>query len=88
MIANIKEEVVEKKPVEKQEAAKTVYGCVDGCSRLNIRKSPNVNATPLCIVDAGTKLTINEAKSTTDWYSVVTPSGVKGYCMRKFVVVE
>lgn len=82
------EEVVEEKPVKKQEAAKTVIGCVTDCSKLNIRKSPNINSPALCVIDTGAKLTINEAKSTADWYSVVTPSGVKGYCMRKFVVVK
>lgn len=78
------EEVVEE-PVEKKPVNKPVYGYVNDCSRLNIRKAPNINSAPLCVVDVNTKLVINESNSTADWYSVVTPSGVEGYCMRKFV---
>lgn len=65
-----------------------VYGTVTDCSRLNIRKSPYKQSEPLCVVDRGTQLTIDESQSTVDWYKVYTASGVDGYCMKKFVTLN
>lgn len=69
---------------------KTVIGIVNGCARLNIRKEPSMHATAriATVVASGSELTINLAKSTEDWYRVITESGIEGFCMKKFVTVK
>lgn len=66
---------------------KPVTGTVTGCSKLNVRTEPETIADILCILDAGSEMKIDMAKSTKDWFKVTTASGVDGYCMRKFVKI-
>ena len=74
------EEVVEK-VVEHNPEPKT-YGTVN-CSKLNVRKGPSVHSNPLCIVESGTEMEIETFNN--EWVKVVTPDGVSGYCMKKFI---
>lgn len=74
------EEVVEK-VVEPNPEPKT-YGVVN-CSKLNVRKGPSIHSNPLCIVESGTKMEIETFNN--EWVKVVTPDGVSGYCMKKFI---
>ena len=72
------EETVETKP-------ETVVGIVANCSKLNVRATPDATAEVVCIVDVNSEVEIDVAKSTYDWVSVCTTSGVEGYCMRKYI---
>lgn len=63
----------------------TVFGTVTNCARLNVRAIPNPNGTVVCVLDANSELEIDYDNSTTEWYSVCTAAGIKGYCMRKFI---
>ena len=74
------EEVVEK-VVEPTPELKT-YGTVN-CSKLNVRKGPSIHSNPLCIVESGTEMEIETFND--EWVKVVTPDGVSGYCMKKFI---
>lgn len=74
------EEVVEK-VVEPTPEPKT-YGTVN-CSKLNVRKGPSIHSNPLCIVESGTEMEIETFNN--EWVKVVTPDGVSGYCMKKFI---
>ena len=74
------EEVVEK-VVEPIPEPKT-YGTVN-CSKLNVRKEPSIHSNPLCIVESGTEMEIEIFNN--EWVKVVTPDGVSGYCMKKFI---
>lgn len=74
------EEVVEK-VVEPNPEPKT-YGTVN-CSKLNVRKEPSIHSNPLCIVESGTEMEIEIFNN--EWIKVVTPDGVSGYCMKKFI---
>ena len=74
------EEVVEK-VVEPTPELKT-YGVVN-CSKLNVRKGPSIHSNPLCIVESGTEMEIETFNN--EWVKVVTPDGVSGYCMKKFI---
>ena len=65
--------------------AKGVTGTVVGCSRLNVRAKPNTSADIVCVINAATKVTIDEKKTNRDWYYVRTTTGAEGYCMRKYV---
>lgn len=64
---------------------KTVTGVVANCARLNIRVAPNSAAPVVCVLDVDSKFEINMSKSTDEWFSICTATGVEGYCMRKFV---
>ena len=74
-------------PDPEPSAPADVTGIVVGCSRLNIRKEPSTSATILCEVTGKSELCIYPDKSTDEWYSVCTPAGVEGFCMKKFVAL-
>lgn len=83
------DEIVEESttPVEEvTEAMPTPVGVVSNCSKLNIRKKPNIKSDIVIVVDAKTQLEINEGKSK-DWYKVTVKAGVEGYCMKKYVTL-
>ena len=74
------EEVIEK-VVEPTPEPKT-YGVVN-CSKLNVRKGPSIHSNPLCIAESRTEMEIETFNN--EWVKVVTPDGVSGYCMKKFI---
>lgn len=74
----VAEETVETEP-------ETVVGIVTNCSKLNVRATPDTTAEVVCIIDVNSEVEIDVAKSTYDWVSVCTTSGVEGYCMRKYI---
>lgn len=67
------------------EVTPTVIGTVFGCSKLNVRATPDLFAEVVCIVSAGDEVIIDPDKSFNDWLCVCTATGVDGYCMRKYV---
>lgn len=67
---------------------KPIDGIVSGCKKLNIRKESSFNSAIVCVVTAGTSLTIDPSESTDEWYRVYTESGVEGYCMKNFVTIK
>lgn len=84
-------ETIEETPVSapepEPEVKADVIGAVIGCGRLNIRKEPNTSAKILCEVTLKSELIIDPDKSTDEWYSVCTPAGVEGFCMKQFVAL-
>ena len=62
-----------------------VYGKVVGCEKLNVRSKANISGEVRCVVAKGDTIDINEKKSTDEWYFVTTETGIKGFCMRKYV---
>ena len=62
-----------------------VEGVVVNCAKLNVRAEPDIDARIVCVLDAMSKIEIDVAKSTDEWFKVCTAIGVEGYCMRKFV---
>ena len=73
-------EVIEDKTPD--EVPKPVYGVVN-CSKWNIRRGPSIDTASLCIVEAGSKLDIEQFNE--EWLKVLTEDGISGYCMRKFI---
>ena len=65
-----------------------IDGYVTDCLKLNIRKEPSLEAGILCEVPVNTKLLIAPDTSTEEWLSVVTESGVNGFCMAKYVNIN
>ena len=74
--------------IEPIEPVKTHTGVVYNCEKLNIRKSASKDSDVVTIVDAGSELLIDSAKSTYNFYKVCTASGIEGYCMAEFVKVD
>lgn len=83
-------ETVEESAVEEtvEETPVSATGIVSDCNKLNVRKSPTPLAEVLCVIDKNSKVEIDEAESTAEFYKVCTASGVEGYCMKKFITVE
>ena len=82
-------EVIEPiEPIEPIEEVKTHTGVVHNCEKLNIRKSASKDSDVVAVVDAGSELLIDSAKSTYNFYKVCTASGIEGYCMSEFVKVD
>lgn len=65
-----------------------VVGKVINCAKLNVRAKPNTDSNVVCILDANSEIEVNIEKSTDEWVSVCTATGVEGYCMRKFMSVD
>ena len=79
------EEVIEETT---EETVIEQFGFVSGCSKLNIRKAPNVNADIECVVNEGSELKIDKSKSIEGWFNICTANGAEGYCMSKFVEIK
>lgn len=63
-------------------------GTVTDCFSLNLRAEPKADARVLAELKALDKVTVYLDKSTDEFYSVRSSSGVKGYCMRQFIAVK
>ena len=79
------EETVEEVAEVEENPTKVAFGKVN-CSKLNVRKEPSINSVPLCIIEHGTKMEISEFNG--EWVKILTPDGVSGYCMRKFIDLD
>lgn len=62
-------------------------GHVTECIKLNVRKDPSPNAEVIGTVNRGDSLIIDPSPFG-DFYKVITPYGVEGYCMKKFVYIN
>ena len=76
------EEAVEEVAEVEENPTEVAFGKVN-CSKLNVRKEPSINSVPLCIIERGTRMEIREFNG--EWVKILTPDGVSGYCMRKFI---
>lgn len=83
-------EVAAEAPKVEEENTKFIICTVTNCERLNIRKNPSLSAEVLCTVAAKTKVEVfpDEAPADKEWSSVVTESGIEGYCMTKYLSKE
>lgn len=78
VVENIEQEVVE------------VDGIVSGCEYLNVREESSKDANILCVIGVNTvvKVDLSSDTETNEFYKVITPNGVKGYCMKKFITIN
>lgn len=79
------EPVEVKMEAPKDEVKTPVTGIVAGCSKLNVRSKPAIDADILVVLEVNSEIVIDPARSTNEWVKVTTAAGVEGYCMRKFV---
>ena len=87
IVEQIKEVVVEpeEKTKEAVEAEPVVKGKVTDCIKLNVRKGALITSDIREVIEEGAIVEINEKRSTDDWYSVCTESGIKGFCMKEYI---
>ena len=74
--------------VEEPPKKEKVLGTVVNCPRLRVREHPSINAVVAAEIDEGSEVVINEDKSTEEFYSVVTATGLEGYCMKDYIQVK
>ena len=81
---------VEPTPASTPEPVKPTptVGMVTNCPRLRVRAAASTNAEVLCEIESGSEVTIDETKSTKEFYAVCTSAGVEGFCMKKFIAVK
>ena len=86
MKESINKEIIKEENI-KEEIKRTVKGKVIGCTRLNVRRRPNMDSEVNCIIDVDSIVEINENKSNDEWHRVTTDNGVYGYCMKKYISI-
>ena len=83
------EETVEIEPEEKTEEVVEVEAVVKGkvtdCIKLNVRRGALITSDVREVIEEGAIVEINEKRSTDDWYSVRTESGINGFCMKEYI---
>ena len=79
------EEAIEEVTEVEEKSTEVAFGKVN-CSKLNVRKEPSINSVPLCIIELGTRMEISDFNG--EWVKILTPDGVSGYCMRKFIDLD
>lgn len=77
---------LEEIPVEEQDDFLT--GVVDGCSMLNVRIEPSLDAEVRCVISVTTNVMIDPFESTDEFYRVYLADGSEGFCMKKFIRLE
>ena len=85
-VENVDEPIVEE---VKQEIV-LVDGIVSNCELLNIRKESSKDAEVLCTIGVNTmvKVDLTVDKEAEEFYKIVTPNGVEGYCMKNFITIN
>ena len=74
--------------VNEEKNPRYVYGVVKNCETLRVRKIPSSDGEILTIIDKGTELEIDLENSTDEFYNVCTATGINGYCMKKFIILQ
>ena len=89
---NSKELCSEAHPIEETASAEVTKsfttGVVADCLKLNLRKKPSADAEVLVTIDALSKVMVDMAESTNDFFKVVTETGIEGFCMRKYIALK
>lgn len=85
---NSEDDVVVKDVTETEELSNPTMGIVSDCKKLRVRNYPELEANVICEIEVGSKVVIDENKSTEEFYKVCTETGIDGYCMKRFIKVE
>lgn len=78
---------MESPKIETPKTTKHASGVVFDCTKLNVRSDPSIDADILAVLNANSEVEIDLAKSTKEWFKIITAAGIDGYCMRKFIKV-
>lgn len=66
---------------------KSVIGLVSNCANLRVRKEPDDKAEVLGVIPVDTEVVIEEDEPTSEFYKILTDSGLEGFCMKQFITV-
>ena len=78
----------EKNEQTKKKPAAPVAGEVVDCAKLNVRSEPDAEATVLTEILAGTEVRIDKDGSNKAFFKVTTPTGIDGFCMKKYIKIK
>mgnify|MGYP000707620912 CR=1 FL=1 len=67
---------------------KPLIGIVIDCKNLNVREQPDGEADVLGTISADSEVLIDENEPTSEFYKVCTASGLEGFCMKKYIVIQ
>ena len=65
-----------------------VIGKISGFEKLYVRKEASKDSELVGIVTDKDNLSIDVARSTDDFYKVITSNGLEGYCVKEFVKID
>ena len=65
-----------------------VIGKISGFEKLYVRKEASKDSEPVGIVTNKDDLSIDVARSTDNFYKVITSNGLEGYCVKEFVKID
>lgn len=71
-----------------EEPEEYLIGKVENCVNLRVRKDSRDDGLVLGHIPYGSEVMVYPDESTDDFYSVVTESGIEGYCMRQFIEIQ
>lgn len=63
-------------------------GVVSNCRSLRVRETPNKNSDVITYISEGTKVEIDDTKTSDEFYKIRTSDDVVGYCMRNFITIQ
>lgn len=75
-------------PEEVVEVEVAKVGVVANCKLLNVRRKPSLDADILIIINESDEVIVDDEESTDDFYKVLTESGRKGYCVKKYIEIR
>lgn len=83
---------VKANPVDEAAPAEVVKnftsGVVTECVRLNIRETPSADGDVVAVIDLLTEVVVDLKDSTDEFYKISTGTGVKGFCMKKYIALR
>ena len=82
------EESTNKIEETKKEVTEEVIGKIIEFEKLYVRKEASKDSEPVGIVTDKDDLSIDVARSTDDFYKVITSNGLEGYCVKEFVKID
>lgn len=67
---------------------KATIGVVTDCTNLYLREEPEARGKVLSILPALTEVEVDMDNSTNDFYKICTSTGVRGFCMKKYIAIR
>lgn len=66
------------------------YGYVVDCEKLNVRETPTANSKTNIVgtLNKGDNVRIDDTSSSDEWYGVCAENGLKGFVMRKYILID
>lgn len=91
-IEEVTEEVIEPEvivpSIDNNVENNEIIGKVNGFKSLYVRKEASKDSEPVGIVTDKDDISIDVARSTDDFYKVITSNGLEGYCVKEFVKID